>query len=82
MPMVEDDGTKKLDLPKIHECLMNVSTTYHDSGWECNGIRLKDGCFTGMTEYHQSKYIQRFECRDCDFDLCLNCAIYYSNVKE
>ena len=48
-----------------------------DSGWACDGRKLKDKCLSGITDFKQTKGFERFRCDQCDFDLCRNCMDYY-----
>ena len=50
--------------------------------WLCDGKRLKEGCFSGLTDFHQTKGVERFRCEKCDFDLCKNCMDYYQASKK
>jgi len=43
------------------------------SGWACDGRKEPQGCLSGITDYHQSAGLRRFECRQCNFDLCERC---------
>eukprot|EP00347_Sterkiella_histriomuscorum_P019473 403341501 len=50
-----------------------------DSGWKCNGPDIfPQGCFSGITDFYQTKEIPGYNCSDksCDFDLCHNCVQY------
>lgn len=48
-----------------------------DNGWRCNGRDLNEKCFSGITDFNQSKNVARFRCEKCDFDLCENCMNHY-----
>ena len=48
-----------------------------DNGWGCDGRKLINKCFSGITGFHQTYNIARFRCEKCDFDLCENCMNYY-----
>ena len=48
-----------------------------DNGWGCNGRYLSLKCFSGITDFHQTKGYKRFRCESCDFDLCLRCMRFY-----
>merc|ERR1712048_215828 len=48
--------------------------TNMDNGWMCNGCGEPGGCLSGMTAFGQSSGINRFRCRECDYDLCEKCC--------
>ena len=45
--------------------------------WLCDGRNCSEGCFSGITKSYQTKGVERFRCKECDFDLCRNCMDYY-----
>ena len=53
-----------------------------DGSWLCDGKNSKEGCFSGLTDFHQTKGVERFRCEKCDFDLCKNCMDYYHASKK
>ena len=53
-----------------------------DGSWLCDGKKSKEGCFSGLTDFHQTKGVERFRCAKCDFDLCKNCMDYYHASKK
>ena len=53
----------------------------HDR-WYCNGKSFNRKCFSGITGFDQTENIPRFRCDQCDFDFCINCFDYYSNVEK
>ena len=53
-----------------------------DGSWLCDGKKSKEGCFSGLTDFHQTKGVERFRCEKCDFDLCKNCMDYYHASKK
>lgn len=50
--------------------------------WYCNGKSFNRKCFSGITGFDQTGNIPRFRCDKCDFDFCINCFDYYSNVEK
>jgi hypothetical protein len=44
-----------------------------DNGWSCDCCK----CFSGITNFEQTKKMKRFRCVECDFDLCLLCMNNY-----
>ena len=52
-----------------------------ENGWACDGRNLIKKCFSGITDFNQTKGIPRFRCEICDFDLCENCMNYYRKKK-
>jgi len=51
-----------------------------DNGWVCDGMKQPGGCHSGITNFHQTKGILRYRCKDCDYDLCQLC--YDANGKK
>ena len=45
-----------------------------DDGWACDGRKHQLGCLKGCTGFRQTNGWQRFQCAQCDFDLCELCA--------
>ena len=60
--------------PLIYIGVTNVS-------WCCDIKGIKKNCLSGIKSYTKSK-IPRFRCYKCDFDICINCFDYYSNVEK
>jgi len=52
-----------------------------ENGWACDGRNFINKCFSGITDYNQTRGIPRFRCAKCDFDLCENCMNYYRKKK-
>ena len=48
-----------------------------NNGWGCDGRKLASKCYSGITDFDQTKNIKRFRCMQCDYDLCLNCMNKY-----
>jgi len=48
-----------------------------EGNWICDGRKLKDKCLSGITGSKQTKGFERFNCEECNFDLCRNCMDYY-----
>lgn len=50
-----------------------------NTGWNCDGNRLTNTskCYSNITDYHQTNDLLRFQCRQCDFDLCAKCSEHY-----
>ena len=46
-------------------------------GWRCDHIKGVNHCLSGMYTFYQSNMtnppIQRWQCKQCDFDLCGRC---------
>ena len=63
-----------------HEHPLKFLDTTMDNGWGCDGRKLPNKCFSGITDFKQTKGIPRFRCEKCDFDLCENCFNHY-NIK-
>ena len=64
----------------VHHHPLKYLDTTMDNIWVCDGRKLPNGCFSGMTDFHQSKNMKRFRCIQCDFDLCEKCMNnYYDN---
>ena len=45
-----------------------------DNGWACDGRKHQNGCLKGCTGFRQSDGWKRFQCAQCDYDLCVMCA--------
>ena len=54
--------------------------TSKDNGWGCDG-RNEGGCLSGITGFHQTKGMNRFQCEQCDFDYCEKCYILRTGAK-
>jgi hypothetical protein len=50
--------------------------------WLCDGKKLPEKCFSGITDFYQTKGFERFRCDKCDFDLCRNCMDFYLKDKK
>ena len=66
----------------IHRHPLTFLGKTRDDGWACDGIKLKQKCYSDITDFEQSKGIPRFRCEKCDFDLCENCMEYYLSNKD
>ena len=53
-----------------------------NSNWKCDGNGLMKNCISGITKIGQAEGMPRFRCEKCDFDLCINCFDYYSNIEN
>lgn len=59
---------KIMTVPHIHpHALVQVNC---DNGWACDARKLPSGCKRGITDFNQSKSVERWRCQLCDFDLC------------
>lgn len=54
--------------------------TTEDNGWACDG-RNDGGCLRGITDFHQTKGLNRFRCKTCDFDYCDKCYALRTGAK-
>lgn len=61
-----------------HE-LIPLGTT-KDNGWACDA-RKDGGCLSGITDFRQTKGMNRFRCEKCDFDYCDKCYILRTGHK-
>ena len=66
---------------QAHEHPLIFLDKSEENGWACDGKNLINKCFSGITDFNQSKGIPRFRCQKCDFDLCENCMNYYRKKK-
>ena len=48
-----------------------------NDNWLCDGKDLKEKCLSGITDFYQTKGVERFRCDFCNYDLCKNCMDYY-----
>ena len=71
---------QKLYYNKAHQHPLLFLDKSKDNGWICDGRKFNQKCFSGITDYNQTKGIPRFRCEKCDFDLCENCFNHY-NIK-
>lgn len=61
---------------KVYPCKghsHDLTLTEKNTGWGCDGRKLKDGCFSN----NKTSGILRFRCNGCDFDLCEYCLVHY-----
>ena len=72
---------KKAYYSQAHEHPLIFLDKSEENGWACDGKNLINKCFSGITDFNQSKGIPRFRCQKCDFDLCENCMNYYRKKK-
>ena len=62
-----------------HKHLMVYKGITSDLRWKCDGSK----CFSDKNDFNnKNDTIPRFRCDKCDYDLCLNCFNYYSNVEK
>ena len=55
----------------------------NDDIWYCNGNGIFNKCLTDESlEVKDHKNIPRFRCEQCDFDLCVYCFDFYSNIND
>lgn len=66
--------------PRGHS-LEPLGTTM-DNGWDCNARNEGGhGCLSGITGYHQTAGMNRFQCSKCDFDYCEKCYLLHTGKK-
>ena len=66
-----------------HELHKFTDTTQDD--WMCNGIEIYEGgCYSGITDFHQTTGIMGWRCPfdECDFDICIECIQYDKYIQE
>mmetsp|Transcript_89889 Transcript_89889/g.141960 ORF Transcript_89889/g.141960 Transcript_89889/m.141960 type:complete len:958 (+) Transcript_89889:184-3057(+) len=51
-----------------------LATSRDTDGWACDGRFQPGGCRSGITDYHQTKGVDRYRCERCDYDLCRKCV--------
>ena len=49
--------------------------------WRCDGKGWTLDCFSNIKNVEVHPNVPRFRCEECDFDLCINCFDYYSNIN-
>ena len=51
---------------------------YHREGWSCNIADHEEHkpCKSGISAFGQTKYMQGYFCRECNFDICVHCLLY------
>ena len=55
------------------KCKMRRHKENHSGFWRCDRVKGSSICLSGIYNY-SSKGIDGWECRQCDFDLCMKCA--------
>ena len=78
----ESYSLNKLYKVDVHKHPLQFLDKTKDNGWKCDGGKFELKCFSGITDFHQTKSIPRFRCEKCDFDLCENCMDYYYNKEN
>lgn len=53
-----------------------------DNGWSCDGIKVPGGCVKGCSGFNQTKGWLRFNCQECDYDLCEGCVGKYAHQSN
>ncbi len=43
------------------------------NGWDCDARAHFGKCFSGLTGFYQSKGVEGYSCRPCNFDICKKC---------
>lgn len=67
--------------PKSQVCCLNgheltdLGSEKSHGRWKCNGSIEYGGCAAGLsaTEFSEHRGVQRFNCKECDYDLCGSC---------
>jgi len=65
---------KHIDEVKVSVHPHPMRHIFKDNGWACDGRRLAGGCRSGCTGFLQTWSLQRYQCEECDYDLCYACA--------
>ena len=66
----------------VHKHPLEFKGITPDVHWKCDATKLNTKCFSDKNDFNLSDSIPRFRCDKCDYDLCLNCFNYYSNVDK
>ena len=63
----------------VHRCELKRPSASRRGGWACDGARILDNkmCPTTKNNYSQSRYLFGYRCGRCDFDLCLDCCLFW-----
>jgi len=56
-----------------HNCVLNVRPSDHNGANSCSMIKGARKCLSGCEDFYKSKGVAMYECRACDFDLCVRC---------
>ena len=73
---------KELEIPQnvpiAIECHKQHEVNHHKPGevsnsWDCDARKYFGKCFSGLTGFGQSKGLEGWSCRPCNFDICINC---------
>lgn len=54
-----------------------LTCSNNQSGWECKGKNLKEGCKRDLQGYFQTFDIKCFECKLCNWSICDLCFLSY-----
>ena len=68
--------------PKNHVPL-DWRGTNRDTGWTCSGMMfIPGGCKKGCTGVDQTKGWERWQCKQCDFNLCKKCLRAWVTIQH
>ena len=63
----------QMDNPKFRDWINTTKERYNP----------KEGCLSGITGIvKDNRIIQGYECYQSDFDVCINCLMYYKDIKS
>lgn len=79
-PILEDTGLK---LP-VHSCKLTPHALNSRSrgAWKCDLADSGEGCESGIVRFNSTQHVYGLECRACNFDICLRCALKALSAVE
>ena len=85
--LIKTKAIEQVTVSHLHACPLKAEGQH--SGWKCDSVNEKRQnmfqmtnmrCESGITEFYQGSYVQRFKCQECDFDCCLACVLKYGHI--
>ena len=70
---------------ECHKHNVNLHKPAEVNNWDCDARKYFGKCFSGLTGFGQSKGLEGWSCRPCNFDICVNCLkvqLFIQKVKE
>ena len=62
----------------FHACPLKRHLATNSGNWDCDGKDLpNETCLSNLSGYYQAQMVQGYECRACNFDICLDCVLHH-----